>query len=269
MAVRLELQGEHNMNTLSARLALSLLLVSSSALATDLASIKQKGVLTVAMSGEYPPFSQPSLKGGLQGFDVDVANEIGQRLGVKVKVVKTDFPSIVAGLQAGTFDLAVASQSKTPERAKAIDFSDKPYYYDGVQLFVPAGSKAQGLKELKGQPVGVALGTIFEKLLRQAGQDNVVTFSGEQEGFLALTSGRVVGFLTEKSVGAIAIKKGIRMQPAGPVVSADETYVTFAKNSPALKAAVNRALDGMRTDGTIKKISQRWVGLDLSTPPAR
>lgn len=240
-------------------------LVSGPALAADLAAIVQKGTLTVAMSGEYPPFSQPSLKGGLEGFDVDVANELGKRLGVKVNTVKTEFPSIIAGLQAGTFDLAVASQSKTPERAKAIDFSDKPYYYDGVQLFVPIDSKTTELNTLKGQPVGVALGTTFETLLRKQGQDNIVTFSGEQEGFLALGSGRIVAFLTEKSVGAVAIKKGIKMKPAGPVLAADETYVTFAKNSPTLKAAVGKALDAMRADGTMKKISQRWIGLDIST----
>lgn len=245
---------------------LALTLAAGTVHATDLNQIKQKGTLTVAMSGEYPPFSQPSLKGGLEGFDVDVANEIGRRLGVKVKVVKTEFPSIIAGLQSGIFDLAVASQSKTPERAKAVDFSDRPYYYDGVQLFVPVGSKAVGLAALKGQPVGVALGTIFETLLKKQGQDKIVTFSGEQEGFLALGSGRVAGFLTEKSVGAVAIKKGVQMQPSGPVVSSDETYVTFAKNSPALKSAVNKALAAMRTDGTLKAISQRWVGLDLSAP---
>ncbi len=250
-------------------LILGLLLVSGTTFATDLSAIQKKGVLTVAMSGEYPPFSQPALKGGLEGFDVDVANEIGQRLGVNVNVVKTEFPSIIAGLQAGTFDLAVASQSKTPERAKAVDFSSRPYYYDGVQLFVPTASKASGLGDLKGQPVGVTLGTIFETLLKKQGQDNIVTFSGEQEGFLALGSNRVVAFLTEKSVGAIAIKKGIAMKPAGPVLLADETYVTFAKNSPTLKIAVDRALAAMRADGTLKKISQRWVGLDLSSPPAK
>ena len=245
---------------------LSALLALGFAHATDLKQIKQKGSLTVAMSGEYPPFSQPSLKGGLEGFDVDVAKELGKRLGVKVNIVKTEFPSIIAGLQAGTFDLAVASQSKTPERAKAVDFSDKPYYYDGVQLFVPTGSKANSLAALKGQPVGVALGTVFETILKKQGHDKIVTFSGEQEGFLAMGSGRVAGFLTEKSVGAVAIKKGVQMQPAGPVVSADETYVTFAKNSPALAAAVNQALAAMRKDGTLQKISQRWVGLDLSAP---
>ncbi len=246
--------------------ALGALALTSAALAADLNQIKQKGTLTVAMSGEYPPFSQPSLKGGLEGFDVDIANEIGKRLGVKVNVVKTEFPSIIAGLQAGTFDLAVASQSKTPERAKAVDFSDKPYYYDGVQLFVPQNSSATSLAALKGQPVGVALGTIFETLLKKQGHDKIVTFSGEQEGFLAMGSGRVSGFLTEKSVGAVAVKKGVQMKPAGPVLASDETYVTFAKNAPALKAAVNKALDAMRADGTIKKISQRWVGLDLSAP---
>ena len=247
-------------------LSLSLLLMGGVAHATDLAQIKQKGVMTVAMSGEYPPFSQPSLKGGLEGFDVDVANELGKRLGVKVNVVKTEFPSIIAGIQAGIFDLAVASQSKTPERAKAVDFTAEPYYYDGVQLFAPVASKATSLASLKGQPVGVALGTIFEKALKDKGHDKIVSYSGEQEGFLALGAGRVQAFLTEKSVGAVAIKNGIKMKPIGPVLLSDETYVTFAKNSPALGAAVNKALDDMRADGTLKKISQKWVGLDISVP---
>ena len=244
--------------------ALCTLLLTGLAHATDLTKIKQKGVVTVAMSGEYPPFSQPSLKGGLEGFDVDVANELGKRMGVKVNVVKTEFPSIIAGLQAGIFDLAVASQGKTPERAKAVDFSAAPYYYDGVQLFAPIGSKATTLASLKGQPVGVALGTTFEATLKTKGHDKIVTYSGEQEGFLALAAGRVQAFLTEKSVGAVAIQKGVKMMPIGPVVASDATYVTFAKNSPALAAAVNKALDDMRADGTLKKISMKWVGLDLS-----
>ena len=246
--------------------ALCALLLTGLAHASDLTQIRQKGVVTVAMSGEYPPFSQPSLKGGLEGFDVDVANELGRRMGVKVNVVKTEFPSIIAGLQSGIFDLAVASQGKTPERAKAVDFSASPYYYDGVQLFAPSGSKATDLASLKGQPVGVALGTTFEAILKDKGQDNIVTFSGEQEGFLALSSGRVQAFLTEKSVGAVAIQKGVKMMPIGPVVASDATYVTFAKNSPTLASAVNKALAQMRADGTLKKISLKWVGLDLSVP---
>jgi ABC-type amino acid transport substrate-binding protein len=257
-----ETRKAHLITTLS----LALLLSAGVSHATDLAQLKQKGVMAVAMSGEYPPFSQPSLKGGLEGFDVDVANELGKRLGVKVNVVKTEFPSIIAGIQAGIFDLAVASQSKTPERAKAVDFTAEPYYYDGVQLFAPVSSKATSLASLKGQPVGVALGTIFEKALKDKGHDKIVSYSGEQEGFLALGAGRVKAFLTEKSVGAVAIKNGIKMKPIGPVLLSDETYVTFAKNSPALAAAVNKALDDMRADGTLKKISQKWVGLDLSVP---
>lgn len=246
--------------------SLVLLLTVGLAHATDLAQIKQKGTVTVAMSGEYPPFSQISLKGELEGFDVDVANELGKRLGVKVKLVKTEFPSIIAGIQAGVFDLGVASQSKTPERARAVDFSAAPYYYDGVQLFAPITSKATGLASLKGQPIGVALGSIFEKTLKEKGHDKIVSYSGESEGLLGLSAGRVQAFLTEKSVGAVAIQKGMKIKPVGPVVLGDETYVTFAKNSPALAAAVNKALDGMRADGTLKKISQKWVGLDLSVP---
>ena len=250
-------------------IALSALLAVSSGLAADLSAIRQKGTLTVAMSGEYPPFSQPSLKGGLEGFDVDVANALGKRLGLKVNVVKTEFPSIIAGLQSGLFDIAVASQAKTPERAKAIDFSDIPYYADGMQLFVPSGSKATSVASLTGQPIGVALGTTFVTVLKGLGHDNIVTFSGEQEEFLAMGTGRIQGLITEKSVGAVAMKKGVAMQPVGPVLKVDETFVTFAKNSPALKAAIGKALASMRADGTLKAISLRWVGLDLTVPAGR
>lgn len=131
-----------------ASLLSALALGAASVAHADLADIKKRGELRVVMSGEYPPFSQPGPDGGLVGFDVDVAREIGRRLGVKVNVIKAEFPSIIAGLQAGQFDMAVASQSKTPERERAVDFLSRPYYYDGFQLFVPANSTATSLNTL-------------------------------------------------------------------------------------------------------------------------
>lgn len=245
---------------------LALLLAAGSAAQAELADVKKRGELRVVMSGEYPPFSQPGISGTLTGFDVDVAREIGRRLGVKVSVIKAEFPSIIAGLQAGQFDLAVASQSKTPERARVIDFLSRPYYYDGFQLFVPAGSQAKSLAALGQAPVAVAQGTVFEKFLRERKYPSIATYSGEQEIFLALAAGRAAGMITTRTVGNRAIKNGQKLQAAGPVLQQDNPYITLGKNQPQLKAAVEKALAGMRADGTLKRISINYLGADVSVP---
>lgn len=246
----------------------TVLLAASSVAFADLAQIRQRGEIRIVMSGEYPPFSQPGPNNSLQGFDVDVAREIARRLGVKATIIKAEFSSIIAGLQAGQFDLAVASQSKTPERERAVDFLKTPYYYDGIQLFVPSASNASSLAGLDGKPVAVALGTVFEKYLRDQKYPSIVTYSGEQEIFLALSSGRAAGMVTTRSVGSIAIKNGQRIKAAGRVIAEDNPYITLGKNNPQLKAAVERALGGMRQDGTLRRISVKWLGSDITRPTA-
>ena len=242
-------------------------LIALSVAHSELTDIKSRGELRIVMSGEYPPFSQPSVSGGLEGFDVDVGIELAKRLGVKATTIKAEFSSIVAGIQAGNFDVAVASQGKTPERAKAVDFSAKPYYYDGTQLFVPKESKATDLKSLEGAPIGVALGTTFEKFLRAQKYPNIVTFSGEQEIYLALGAKRVAGMVTTRTVGGAAIKKGQPIKAAGPVLQQDNPYITFALNQPQLKTALDQALEAMRKDGTLTRISQKWLSLDVTAAP--
>lgn len=251
-------------------IVLGALAVTAAGTATaELADVKKRGELRVVMSGEYPPFSQPSPSGGLTGFDADVAREIAKRLGVKATLVKAEFSAIVAGVQAGNFDIAVASQSKTPERQKAVDFLSKPYYYDGFQLFVPKNSSANNLAALGNKPVAVALGTVFEKYLRDRKYPSVVTFSGEQEIFLALGAGRAAGMITTRSVGAVAAKNGQALRAAGPVLQQDNPYITLGKNQPQLKAAIEKALDDMRKDGTMKRLSVKYLGSDITVPASR
>jgi ABC-type amino acid transport substrate-binding protein len=248
-------------------LLLAALTLSAASVAhADLADVKKRGELRVVMSGEYPPFSQPAPDGSLTGFDADVAREIGKRLGVPVRLIKAEFSAIIAGLQSGQFDLAVASQSKTPEREKAVDFLSRPYYYDGFQLFVPANSSARTLAGLAGKPVAVAQGTVFEKYLRDAKYPNIVTYSGEQEIFLALGAGRADGMITTRTVGSVAAKNGQKLKAAGPVLEQDNPYITLGKNQPQLKAAVERALAAMRVDGTLKRLSLKYLGSDITVP---
>ena len=92
--------------------------------------IKDKGTLTVALNPEFAPFEFQVIKDGkntIVGSDIDLANEIGKALGVKVKFQAMDFNNVLASVESGKADIAISGISATPERQKAYDFST-PYY---------------------------------------------------------------------------------------------------------------------------------------------
>ena len=88
-----------------------------------LEAVKQKGVLVAGSSAEYPPFEYVA-DGKLVGYDVDMAEEITRRMGVKVAWEKIDFKGIVAALTAKRVDVLITALTWTPERAERIAFSD-------------------------------------------------------------------------------------------------------------------------------------------------
>ena len=110
----------------------------ANALAQDFkAKLVQSGVITVATSGSAPPFSMTDASGKLDGFDIDVMNEIGRRLGVKVEYVETPWDSMFAALQAKRFDLVANQVTWNAERAALYDLSDPYVETTGVVLAEP------------------------------------------------------------------------------------------------------------------------------------
>ena len=101
-------------------------------------AVKQKGVLVAGSSAEYPPFEYVA-DGKLVGYDVDMAEEITRRMGVKVAWEKIDFKGIVAALTAKRVDVLITALTWTPERAERIAFSD-PYFDAGIGAITPQSS---------------------------------------------------------------------------------------------------------------------------------
>ena len=91
---------------------------------TRLDDILAKGVLKVGSTGDYKPFTfLDKTKGTFEGFDIDMANELGKALGVKVEFVQTSWPTLMKDYEAGQFDIAMGGISITLERAKKASFS--------------------------------------------------------------------------------------------------------------------------------------------------
>ena len=234
------------------------------ATAEDLAEVKKKGEIRMAMSGQYPPFNFVDENNKLTGFDVEIGNEVAKRIGVKGKALSTAWDGIIAGLLANKYELICGSMAITEKRLESIDFTD-PYYRSGAQLFVKKGSPIASIKELDGKKVGVTLGTTYETWVRSniAGAE-IRTYKGVPDMILEISNGRIDGFITDKIVGALAIKKnGVPIALAGELLYEEKMGIALRQSNPELRAAMNAALAGMKKDGTYKAISMKWLGIDV------
>ncbi|MCB2216189.1 ABC transporter substrate-binding protein [Desulfofustis glycolicus] len=234
------------------------------ACADDLQRIKAKGELTMAMSGQYPPFNFVNDKNELAGFDVEIGKEIARRIGVTGVPISTAWDGIIAGLLAKKHDLICGSMAITEERLKSIDFSDH-YYRSGAQMFVKKGSPITSVDDLAGKKIGVTLGTTFETWIREHIKDvDIRTYKGDPDIILEVTNGRLDGFVTDRIVGALAIKdKGAPIQMVGDLLYEEKMGIAMRQDNPELKQAINEALQAMKDDGTYKEISMKWLGIDV------
>lgn len=221
----------------------------------------------VGMSGGYYPFTFVK-QDKLQGFEVDVWNEIAKRLDRDVEYVTSSFSGLFGMLETGRINTIANQITITPERLAQYNFST-PYVYDGAQIIVRKGNNSiQSVDDLKGKKVAVNLGSNFEQLMRQHDTQheiNIITYETNLEQDVAL--GRTDAFVMDRVGSAQLIKEsGLPLQLAGKPFATMENAFPFLKTAKqeALLAEVDQALAEMRSDGTLTKLSERWLSADIS-----
>lgn len=242
---------------------LGTLLLTTVANAATLKTIKSHGYITVVTSGGFPPFSYFNQDNKLVGFDVDVAHALAKQMGLKLHLDSAEFATIIQGIRMGAFDVAVASQTYTPQRAKAVQYLKHPYWCGGAQLFVGKNSKIKGLKDLNGKPVAVAAGTTYDAYLKKHGVAHL-TFKDDPTAIQAVKSDTAGAVMTGLVVGLNAIKKGVPIKPAGHLLFRENVGITIKKGEPNLYKALNNAMKQIRDSGELKKISQKWFGRNIT-----
>lgn len=235
---------------------------SSSADSPTLAKIKSDGVINIGIEGVYPPFNYFNSKNELEGFDVDITNEIAKRMNVKANFVPTPWDSIIAGLLSKKYDIILSSMTITEERKQKVDFT-LPYYHTGAQLFVPTSSAITDPTNLKGKKIGVSIGTTFEKKATELGAE-ISTYKDDMLTFQDLANGRIEGVITDKVVGArMILEKKYPFKSVGDMLYSEEVGIALPKNETGLQAEINKHLTAMMQDGTYEKISSKWFGKDI------
>ena len=252
-------------------LAAALAVPAAAAAADLLATAKARGMLKIAMEGTYPPFNFKDQKTGqLAGYDVDVARLVAAKLGLKPEFVTTEWSAILAGLGAGRYDVIVSQVGINAKRELAFDFSI-PYTYSSPQLIVRKNDSARyaTLADLKGKKVGVGQGSVFEQQAKAVPGVEVKSYPAAPENLQDLATGRVDAALNDSLMVAYLLKTSTLPIQAGARVGATErTGIAFQKGSPQFKAALDKVLLDAGADGSLKAISVKWFGSDVSRPAA-
>ncbi len=254
---------------LVATLLVGIAAVGPATAADRLAEVKQKGKLVVGFEGTYPPYNFKDQDGTFKGYDVDVSNAIAKKLGVKADFVATEWAGIIAGLLSDRYDAVVAQMTVNEERKKQVDFSE-PYTIYGPMLIVHKDNTTiKSYKDLNGKTLGVTLGTNFEKRAngwKQQGINvNVRTYPGMNEYLSDLAARRLDAAMTDAVAPAIAIReKNLPLKQVGGPIEREVQAIAVKKGNPELLGAINKALGEMKADGSLRGLSLRWFGLDVT-----
>ena len=244
----------------------SLLIFTAVASLITLPAFAQETV-KVGMSGRYFPFTFSKMD-KLQGFEVDLWDEIGKRSNYKVEYVTSSFSGLFGMLEAGHIDTISNQVTMTEARLAKFAFSSA-YVIDGVQVTVRKGrDDIKGIEDLKGKKVAVNLGSNFEEVLRKFDTKNeitIVTYDAGLEQDVAL--GRMDAYVMDRVSSLQLIEKsGLPLQLAGQPFEKIENGMPFL-NKPSqlvIRDQVNKVLAEMRADGKLAEISNKWFGSDIT-----
>lgn len=230
-----------------------------------LSKIKDKGTLTVAVSPDYAPFEFQMLKDGkntIVGSDIDLANEIGKALGVKVKVQAMDFNNVLSSVTSGKADIAISGISADEDRKKAYDFSDS--YYSAQNVIVVKKSNQDNLKtleEFKGKKIAAQKGSVQEKVAtEQVKNTSLIALIKTGQAINELKNGTVSGVVLEGPIAKsyVLANSDLALSDIKLNSSNTDSYcVAMPKNSDALKKEINQVIQKLKATDAINKFVEK------------
>jgi len=221
------------------------------------------GTLTVGSDIPYPPFEfgdPPSFK----GFDIDLINEVADRMGLKVVVKPTSFDTIFTDVAQGKFDAVVSAATITKEREQTVTFS-QPYYESEQALLAPDGSDIKDVAGLKGKIVAVQDGTTG-KAWAEANADasQVRGYPNGPAAIAAMKAGQADATIIDRPVAEDAVAKGQTGFSMVTAIPTGEFYgIAMAQDTPEVEKGVNDALSGMKDDGTLNDLYKKWFKTEV------
>lgn len=220
--------------------------------------------LTVGLDATFAPHAMPKLGGGVEGFNVDMANEIGRRLGRPVNIVAQEFSGLIPGLQSKRFDFIAAPTTVTAERAKSLLFTEGYLNTDYQFVIKRDAPDITKLEDLKGKTIAVNRGSIYDTWTR----DNAAKYGFQAESFntqpdavQAVLAGRAFANLAGNTASAWAVQKTPGLKLSYTVKTGLVWAIPFRKDDVASRNQVEEVVECMKLDGFFARLSEKWFGV--------
>jgi polar amino acid transport system substrate-binding protein len=239
--------------------------LASTAPAVD--RVKSAGKIVVAIDATYPPMESEGADGKPVGFDIDFANEVAKRMGIKAEFVVMNWDGILAGLNSKRYDAIISSMNITDDRKKQVDFVE---YVRMSQLFVAKkGNAVAGEKDLAGKVVAVQADTTsfdYVDKAKKAGVaiKDVKAFKLATDTFAAVKANQADVIVIDEPVGKYYTKQDPgTFQITGRAMAPEPVGIATRKGDADLNAAIARTVEEMKKDGSLKKLQDKWFGGEL------
>jgi cystine transport system substrate-binding protein len=236
--------------------------------AKSLSDIQDSGELVIGTEGTYQPFTyHEGGSGALTGYDVDVATAVAEKLDLTPTFEETQFDALLAGLDAGRFDLVANQISITDEREVSYDFSTPYTVSRGAVITAADDTDITSLADLEGKTTAQSQSSNFYTTAKDAGAD-VQVVEGWAQSVALLEQGRIDATVNDELTFLDYVKTnpdraaGIKIAATTDDVSRSALVTT--KGSDDLVEAIDEALADLRADGTLAEISDRYFGQDVS-----
>jgi polar amino acid transport system substrate-binding protein len=224
-----------------------------------LARLRARGTLRWGgdMQGGEPYVFQDPRGGGLVGFEVELADALARRLGVRAEFVQNDWQTLLPSLERGDFDVAMNGLEVTPARRARVAFT-RPYYAFAETLVTRRDdSRVAGLADLRGRRVGTLDGSLAVDLLRAAPGVEMVLYEGVEEPYMDLERSRIDGVLLDNIIAARYGLPRPTLREAA-TVGTGVYAIAVRPDQPAVLTAIDGSLAAVAADGELRAILARW-----------
>ena len=220
----------------------------------------------IATEGAWAPFNYIDENGKPQGFDVDIAWALCEKMAADCEVVTQDWDGLIPGLKVRKFDAIIASMSITEERLRAVDFSNK-YYSGGLRYLAPKGSSID-LNNLNGKVIGAQRATLAAQYL----EDNLMStaelkfYDTQDNVYLDLVAGRLDVVLSDELPTYDWLKtsgNGDKFEFKGEAFKKEDEIGIAVRKGDKLKDKFNKALDEILADGTYAEINAKYFPFSI------
>ena len=221
--------------------------------------------LVIGVDGTFAPHAMPKMGGGVEGFNVDLAIEMGRRMGRKVEIVAQEFSGLIPGMNAGKFDFLAAPTTVLPDRAKNLLFTEG-YLDTDYQFVIPINKPdIKILEDLKGKVISVNKGSNYEMWCRENEAKygfKTESYGTNTDAVQAVLSGRADANLAGHTVSAYAVKQLPQQTKLSYKIKSGTVWaIPFRKDDVKGRNQGEEAIECIKIDGTMARMAEKWFGV--------